>query len=78
MATAPVADDAPTVSTTPELLTSPPGEEHTCSMEVDDGDDHLSPASPVSHREDKLFNWQRCGRCGGGDGQPHSLITQKL
>ena len=55
MATTPVADDAPAVSTTPEPLTSPPGEEQTCSMEVDDGDDHQPSASPVSHREDELL-----------------------
>ena len=55
MATTPVADDTPTVSTTPEPLTSPPGEEQTHSMEVDDGDDHQPPASPVSHREDELL-----------------------
>ena len=55
MATTLVAEDAPTVSTTHEPLTSPPGEEHTCSMEVDDGDDHQPPASPVSHREDELL-----------------------
>ena len=53
MATTPVADDAPTVSAMPEPLTSPPGEEQTCSMEVNDGDDHQPPASPISHREDE-------------------------
>ena len=37
MATTPVADDAPAVSTAPESLTSPPGEEQTRSMEVDMG-----------------------------------------
>ena len=55
MATTPIADDAPTVSTTPGPLSFPPGEEQTCSMEVDDGDDHQPPASPVSHREDELL-----------------------
>ena len=55
MATTPVADDAPPVSATPEPLTSPPGEEQTRSMEVDDGDDHQPLASPVSYREDKLL-----------------------
>ena len=55
MATTLVADDAPTVSAMPEPLTSPPGEEQTRSMEVDDGDDHQLPASPVSHREDELL-----------------------
>ena len=55
MATTLVADNAPAVSTTPESLTSPPGEEQTCSMEVDDGDDSQPPASPVSHREDELL-----------------------
>ena len=55
MATTPVADDAPQVSATPEPLTSSPGEEQTCSMEVDDRDDCQPLASPVSYREDELL-----------------------
>ena len=55
MATTPVANDAPPVSTTPEPLTSPSGEEQIRSMEVDDRDDRQPPASPISHREDKLL-----------------------
>ena len=55
MATTLVADDAPPVSAVPEPLTSPPGEDQTCSMEVDDRDDRQPPASPVSHREDELL-----------------------
>ena len=55
MATTPVANNTPPVSAIPEFLTSPPGEEQTRSMEVDDGDDSQPPASPVSHREDKLL-----------------------
>ena len=55
MATTPVADNTPAVSVAPESLTSPPGEEQTCSMEVDDGDDSQPPVSPVSHREDDLL-----------------------
>ena len=55
MATTLVANDTPAVSTAPESLTSPPGEEQTRSMEVDDKDDSQPPASPVSHREDKLL-----------------------
>ena len=55
MATTLVADDTLPVSTMPEPLTSPPGEDQTCSMEVDDGDDHQPPASPISHREDELL-----------------------
>ena len=55
MATTLVADDTPVVSATPGPLTSPTGEEQTCSMEVDDGDDHQPPASPVSHWEDELL-----------------------
>ena len=55
MATTPVADDTPAVSTAPESLTSPPEEEQKHSMEVDDRDDSQPPASPVSHREDELF-----------------------
>ena len=55
MATTPVADDAPAVSAAPESLTSPPGEEQTCSMEVHDGDEGQPPASPISHSEDELL-----------------------
>ena len=55
MAITPVANDALSVSTAPESLTSPPGEEQTRTMEVDDGDEHQTPASPVSHREDDLL-----------------------
>ena len=55
MATTPVADDAPPVSTMPEPLTPPPGEEQTHSMEVEDGDDCQPPASPVPYREDELL-----------------------
>ena len=55
MATTLVANNTPAVSTTPESLTSPPGEEQTHSMEVDDRDDHQPPASPISHREDELL-----------------------
>ena len=46
MAITPVADDAPSASTAPESLTSTPGEEQTRTMEVDDGDEHQTPASP--------------------------------
>ena len=55
MAITPIVNDAPSASTTPESLTSPPGEEQTRTMEVDDGDEHQTPASPVSHREDDLL-----------------------
>ena len=55
MAVTPVANDAPPVNAAPESLTSPPGEEQTRTMEVDDGDEHQTPASPVSHREDELL-----------------------
>ena len=55
MATTLGVKDAPAVSATPESLTSPPGEEQTHSMEVDDGDDHQPPASPISHREDEVL-----------------------
>ena len=55
MATTPVADDAPPVSTTPECLTPPPGEEQTHSMEVDDGDDRQPLASPISYRADEFL-----------------------
>ena len=55
MAIIPVTDDAPSVSATPESLTSPPGEEQTHTMEVDDRDEHQTPASPISPREDNLL-----------------------
>ena len=55
MAITPVADDAPPVSATPESLTSPPGEEQTHTMEVDDEDEHQTPASPISHKNDELL-----------------------
>ena len=55
MATTLVADDASPVSAMSEPLISPPGEDQTHSMEVDDGDDCQPPASPVSHRKDKLL-----------------------
>ena len=55
MATTLVANDAPVVSAAPESLTSPPGEEQTHSMEVDDENDSQPPASPISHREDELL-----------------------
>ena len=82
MATTPVADDAPPVSATSEPLTSPPGEDQTRSMEVDDGDDRQPPASPISHREDELLTGDNVvgvegemanlmvsspGGCDGGD-----------
>ena len=54
MDTTQVADDAPTVSTMPEHLTSPPGEEQTQPMEMEDGNDLQPLASPISHREDEL------------------------
>ena len=55
MAITPVAYDAPSVSAATEPLTSPPGEEQTHTMEVDDGDEHQIPASSISPREDELL-----------------------
>ena len=55
MATTPVANDAPPVSAMPEPLASPPGEDQTHSMEVDDRDDCQPPVNSVSHREDELL-----------------------
>ena len=54
MAITPVADDTLPANTAPESLTSP-GEEQTRTMEVDDGDEHQTPASTISHREDELL-----------------------
>ena len=72
MATTLVANDALTVSATPESLTSPPEEEQTCSMEVDDGDDSQPPASPVSHREDELLTG---GGVVGVEGEMANLMV---
>ena len=72
MAATPVADDATPVSATPEPLTSPPGEDQTCSMEVDDGDDCQPPASPVSHREDELLTG---GDAVGVEGEMANLMV---
>ena len=73
---------APPASAAPASLTSPPGEEQTCSMEVDDRDEHQTPASPVSHREYELLTGDTAvgvegemanltvsspGDCDGGD-----------
>ena len=55
MAITSVSNDAPPASTIPESTTSPPGEEQTRSMEVDDGGEHQTPTSPVSHREGELL-----------------------
>ena len=76
MAITPVADDAPPASTAPESLTSPPGEEQTRTMEVDDGDEHQTPASPISHREDKPLTGDTVVGVEGEMGQPHGLISQ--
>ena len=55
MAITPVAEDNPSASTAPESLASPLGEEQTRIMEVNDGDEHQAPASPVSLGEDDLL-----------------------
>ena len=55
MAITPVAGDAPSASTAPEPPASPPGEEQTCTMEVEDGNEHPAPASPIFPREDELL-----------------------
>ena len=72
MATTPVANDAPVVSATPESLTSPPGEEQTGSMEVDDGDEGQPPASPISHRKDELLTG---GGAVGVEGKMANLMV---
>ena len=72
MATTLVADDAATVSATPESLTSPPGEEQTLSMEVDDRDDSQPPPSPISHREDELLTG---GDVVGMEGEMANLMV---
>ena len=55
MAITPVADNNPSASAAPESLASPPGEEQTHTMEVDDGDEHQALASPIPPREDDLL-----------------------
>ena len=72
MATIPVVDDAPPVSTTPAPLTAPPGEEPTLSMEVDDEDNHQPPANPVSPREDELLTG---GEAVGMEGEMANLTV---
>ena len=72
MATTPVANNAPAVSAAPESLTSPPGEEQTRSMEVDDGDDSQPPASPVSPREYELLTG---GGAVGVEGEMANLMV---
>ena len=72
MATTPVANDAPPVSTMPEPLTTPPGEEQTCSMEVDDRDDCQPLASPISYREDELLTG---GNVVGVEGEMANLTV---
>ena len=69
MATTPVANDTPAVSIAPESLTSPPGEEQTRSMEVDDSQ---PPASPISHREDELLTG---GDAVGVEGEMANLMV---
>ena len=55
MAITPVADNAPSESAAPESLASPLDGEQTHTMEVDDGDEHQAPASPISPGEDDLL-----------------------
>ena len=72
MAITPVADDTPAVSATPESLTSPPGEEQTCSIEVGGRDDSQPPASPISRREDNLLTG---GDAVGLEGEMANLMV---
>ena len=72
MATTPVANDAPPVSTMLESLTPPLGEEQTHSMEVDDGVDRQPLASPVSYMEDELLTG---GNAVGVDGEMANLMV---
>ena len=72
MAITPVAEDAPSASTTPESLASPLGEEQTCTMEVDDRDEHQAPASPVSPGEDDLLTGNTVV---GGEGEMANLTV---
>ena len=72
MAITPVADDAPPASVAPGSLTSPPGEEQTCTMEVDDGDEYQTPASPVSSREDEILTG---GTVVGVEGEMANLMV---
>ena len=51
----PVADDAPPVSAMTQPSNPPPVEEEAPLMEVDEGNDGPSPASPVSPGEDEIL-----------------------
>ena len=51
----PVADNTPSASSAPESLASPLDGEQIRTMEVDDGDEHQAPASPISPGEDDLL-----------------------
>ena len=75
MATTLVANDAPPVSTAPDPLTSPPGEEQIRSMEVDDGDDCQLPPSPISHRKDELLTGNNTV---GVEGEMANLMVSSL
>ena len=55
MAIMPMADDAPPVSAMTQPSDPPPFEEETHLMEVDEGNDSLPPASPVSPGEDEIL-----------------------
>ena len=72
MTITPVADNAPSVSTTPESLASPPGREQTRTMEVDDEDEDQAPASPITPREDDLLTGDVVV---GGEGEMASLMV---
>ena len=72
MAITPVAYNAPSVSATPESLTSPLGGEQTCTMEVDDRDEYQTPASPISPREDDLLTG---GTVVGVEGEMANLMV---
>ena len=72
MTITPVTDDALSVSAVPESLTFPLGEEQTHTMEVDDGDEYQTPASPISPREDEILTG---GTVVGVEGEMANLMV---
>ena len=70
MAITPVADDALPVSATTHPSDPPPVEDKAPLMEVDEGNDGQSPASPISPREDEILT---DGGAAGMEGEMANL-----
>ena len=72
MAITPVDDNTPPVSAVTQPSNPPPVEEETHLMEVDEGNDGQTPASPVSPREDELLTG---GGVAGVEGEMTNLTV---